>query len=196
MEGNRKSQEQIDGMNFEEIEAEVARFLKEIGVVFAAAFQGSREVVEGEHKYEQDHFHAVFSKGKVAEKFNWFQGEGHRVLSVPGNIMTLPTKWRAKKHLLVTRRETQIRKLVRGKYVYHPGYWVIGPSPAGVLHCLVMDATFGQETFESFCQELGMNTDSIKDRETYFECQRTHDKLRKLFTHEQREYLQSLLQNY
>lgn len=52
------------------------------------------------------------------------------------------------------------------------------PTAASVLHCLVLDAQFGEQTFSDFCAEFGSNGDSIKDRRTYFACQETVTKLR------------------
>ena len=47
----------------------------------------------------------------------------------------------------------------------------IPPSPADVLHSLMLDATAIEQGFEDWCADLGYDTDSRKAFETYLACQ-------------------------
>ena len=54
------------------------------------------------------------------------------------------------------------------------------PNVCEVLDCLASDASFAADTFENFCSDLGYNTDSIKDLETYNTIQKQTKELRTL----------------
>lgn len=54
------------------------------------------------------------------------------------------------------------------------------PTAADVLHCLCSDVRPGEDTFEVFCGEMGLDTDSRKALAIYLECQAIAPKLRKL----------------
>lgn len=47
----------------------------------------------------------------------------------------------------------------------------VAPSPASVLASLLSDGQSASDTFESFCGEMGYDTDSRKALETYLACQ-------------------------
>lgn len=55
-----------------------------------------------------------------------------------------------------------------------------GPDAAMVLDCLILDARFGDLSFEEFCDELGYDHDSRKAEATHKECFKTARKLRKI----------------
>lgn len=54
------------------------------------------------------------------------------------------------------------------------------PDIVSVLYCLVSDAELGNDTFEDFCGNLGLDTDSRKALESYLGCQATSAKFRAL----------------
>jgi hypothetical protein len=72
----------------------------------------------------------------------------------------------------------------------------VAPHAASVLHSLILDSEAATQTFESWCGELGYDTDSRKAFATYEACQQEHDKLMKVFTHAQIEQLREALQDY
>lgn len=47
----------------------------------------------------------------------------------------------------------------------------VAPSPASVLASLLSDGQSASDTFESFCGDMGYDTDSRKALETYLACQ-------------------------
>lgn len=55
----------------------------------------------------------------------------------------------------------------------------IAPTPAAVLASLLSDAQSATDTFESFCGDLGYDTDSRKALETYLACQATGTAIRR-----------------
>jgi hypothetical protein len=55
------------------------------------------------------------------------------------------------------------------------------PDLDGVMSCLVSDATAGQATFRDFCDDFGYDEDSRRAYATWQACQRTWDKLARLF---------------
>ena len=58
-----------------------------------------------------------------------------------------------------------------------------GPKLAEVLGCLQSDASdiHAGYTFEEWADNLGYNSDSIRDRDVYIACQKTHSALKMLF---------------
>lgn len=72
----------------------------------------------------------------------------------------------------------------------------VEPSTTSVLYSLVLDAYAIEVSFKDWCWEYGYNEDSIKDLNTYNACCETGDKLRKLFTQADLEWLRETLQDY
>ncbi len=58
-----------------------------------------------------------------------------------------------------------------------------GPKLAEVLQCLQSDASdiHNGYTFEEWADNLGYNSDSIRDRDVYLACQKTYSALKMLF---------------
>lgn len=54
------------------------------------------------------------------------------------------------------------------------------PNPLAVLSCVYRDDTQG-ESFESWCHELGYNTDSRKALDMYLQCQKQTDDFERAF---------------
>jgi hypothetical protein len=54
------------------------------------------------------------------------------------------------------------------------------PDAAGVLECLLSDASSADQDFEGWCSDLGENTDSRKAHATWRACQRIALRLRRL----------------
>lgn len=79
-------------------------------------------------------------------------------------------------------------------FPYHLGsYYTEPPSLSQVLESLKLDCECGEyETFTDFCCELGMDSDSISDRDRYLACKRIAKGLRKLFGEEVYQQFRSL----
>ncbi len=74
--------------------------------------------------------------------------------------------------------------------------YLVPPTAASVLYCLILDSEALYRTFEEWANDLGYNSDSIKDKEIYNECCSNARRLLNCFTREQIEELQELLQDY
>jgi hypothetical protein len=64
-------------------------------------------------------------------------------------------------------------------------YWTgcgikTAPNAADILNCLTSDAQMGEDSFEGFCGDMGLDTDSRKALDTYTECQQQGAKLRRI----------------
>ena len=70
------------------------------------------------------------------------------------------------------------------------------PPIAGLLYSLILDGSAGNESFASWCDSFGYDSDSRKALATYEACQQGFDKLRKVFAPAQIAHIQELLQEY
>jgi hypothetical protein len=58
------------------------------------------------------------------------------------------------------------------------------PSAADVLSCLCSDARAGDQTFEDFCSDMGLDTDSRKAEKTWRACKATGPRVYALLGHD------------
>ena len=67
-----------------------------------------------------------------------------------------------------------------------------------ILYCLILDATAYENAynFADFCNEFGYDSDSMKAYKIYQACKKQLDRYNKLFTQEEKDFLQNLLQDY
>lgn len=65
-----------------------------------------------------------------------------------------------------------------------------------IMFALLSDANFGKDTFESFCNEIGYNTDSINALSIYKQCIKTSKKLDSMFNEAELRELNILLSDY
>lgn len=56
-----------------------------------------------------------------------------------------------------------------------------------VMCCIRSEGLIDVSDFENFCNELGYNTDSIKDRDLYFECQKQYRNIHQILSNEELE---------
>jgi hypothetical protein len=69
-------------------------------------------------------------------------------------------------------------------------------DPCGVVYSLLSDSDSGNQSFRSFCDEFGYNSDSIKDRGIWEACQEIGEDFLRVVGREQIETLRELLQDY
>jgi len=55
------------------------------------------------------------------------------------------------------------------------------PTLYDILASVGLDYSVGKYDFEEFCEELGMDNDSIRDKKMYKECVKQSEKLQKIF---------------
>ena len=110
------------------------------------------------------------------QTFDYFTGFGHREIVRGFKALNLPNA-----------------RHVRGNW---EASQVIQPPIAGVLYSLILDGSACHESFASWCDNFGLDTDSRKALKIYEQCQEGFDKLRKVFTTAQIEHITGLLENY
>ena len=174
-----------NSISINETDIAVADFLKHNDISFRVHFAGTS------HKFgtEMDSWLVVIDD----QKFDFYTGIGHRIQqhrnayklnhSQIGQVKTL------KDLLGKDRLDLTVHKLKDG-FSY-----AVSPTQAGVLYCLLSDADGADQNFYDWCSDYGYNTDSLSDRNVYNACCETLNKVRKIFTHSQREALRELLQD-
>lgn len=70
------------------------------------------------------------------------------------------------------------------------------PDAADVVHCLLMDASGTDETFEDWAGNLGYDPDSRKAEGIFKACRDVAAALRRTFTHEELESLETAFVDY
>lgn len=70
------------------------------------------------------------------------------------------------------------------------------PHVADVVYSLVLDGRAIDQSFSDWCADMGADTDSLKALRTYETCCAIGTQLRKMFTREQLDELETLLQDY
>jgi hypothetical protein len=107
-------------------------------------------------KWEAAHFRVTVQNGQRGSITTYYSlGSGHRVKSRAG-VGEFDAK--------------------RNCYMRYPD-----PELESVLDCLAIDASFAEgNTYNDFCAELGVDTDSRKALESYLACQQTAMDLHRL----------------
>lgn len=72
----------------------------------------------------------------------------------------------------------------------------VAPHAADVLQSLILDSSAVGQSFDSWCNEFGYDSDSRKAEATYRACQESADKLARVLDHKARKELAELLQDY
>ena len=70
------------------------------------------------------------------------------------------------------------------------------PPVSGALYSILSDGAATEQSFSSWCEDCGYDSDSRKALATYIACQENSDKLRKVFSQSQIAHIQELLQEY
>ena len=68
------------------------------------------------------------------------------------------------------------------------------PELADLVHCLLLDSSASDQSFDGWCSDFGYDTDSRKALDTYLACQKAGSDLRSIGANI--EQLQDLLQDY
>jgi hypothetical protein len=168
-----------------EIEDQVDLILKNCEVTYLATHAGQRK----RDGWDCDAWLVSFTlrDGRAEhEEFDYFTGLGHRK----------PDDSAMAKMSAQSLRNVSKRMIAwEDHYKRFPGK-VVRPHAAGVLHSLLLDADAAEQSFASWCSELGYDTDSRKALATYEACQANSDKLCRVFDRVAREALREALQDY
>lgn len=188
--------------HYNEIDFAVATFLKGTVKFEAKLIREAMVNKSEEWKDTSDYFVCSFQSGSNFESFDFYTGVGLRINSKPkslGNHAKYVIKRAETVEAGITSEYTMyMAKDVRinTTHLAATKQWITPPSPAIVLHSLLMDARVGEESFDDFCDNLGYDNDSVSALNVYQECSKTTKRIKKLFTTEQIKQLEELLQDY
>lgn len=72
----------------------------------------------------------------------------------------------------------------------------VKPALAGLIYSLIMSGDSCQSSFTDWCGNYGYDTDSRKAFSIYEACQNEYNKLQSIFTNNEIEHMQELLEDY
>lgn len=165
-----------------DIEADIAAVLKANNVAYSALLLGQRK----REDWDCDAWSIVFSTAKDgrerAETFDYFTGLGRRqYVSGPKSPLTA----------LAGKPNTLFREKYDKEHK-RP----VAPCAADVLCSLIHDSSAVGQSFESWCEEFGYNSDSRKAERLYHACQENADKLVRVLGRGLIGELSTMLENY
>lgn len=70
------------------------------------------------------------------------------------------------------------------------------PTIDEIVYSLKMDAHIGEQSFEEYCSNYGVDNDSIKEYKTWESCKESIKQLEKLFTKEQISQFDEIFEDY
>lgn len=145
------------------------------GTCHQQASQGKRKDGDDWKKYANQFRLNIYKDNKqVFEGMDYSTGAAHNAYIYDGKVHRC-NGWSQSK-----------QAVERGRYV------TLCPTIANVLACLYSDATCVLDrTHEEFCDELGYDVDSIKDRDCYLACQKILQSMRPYLNE-----LQPVVENY
>lgn len=127
------------------------------------------------------------------ESFEYFTGTDHRT------AVTQDTKKRAAYAFTGLTEKDQAGQTMRGRRYLQRVQELREPQQppvAGLLYSIIVDSAASEQSFASWCTELGYDSDSRKALSAYEACQENADKLHKVFTHAQISRIKELLEGY
>lgn len=185
-----------EGVTDMSIDRQVADYLKKIGVTIEPTYIGERLTGDWQH----DLFTVSLNDKHHTE---YKTGLGHRISS---NSETFSTS--------LSRRDQDKLKLLRVCYpdkrqikytpktkVFNGGrasqiQYVLLPTQASILYCLLVDMQAGEQPFSDWCGDFGYSDDSIESLNIYQACEKINKQLRDVFKREHIEHLKQLLEVY
>jgi hypothetical protein len=112
-------------------------------------------------------FRAAFKKGRKMSRSLPYEGFGSNQFGLPGDVKKA---FELRQSGAKTLWESAILECVRRAWL---------PESVDVIQSLLSDAT--GESFESWCSELGYDTDSKKAERAYFDCREAERVMRRCF---------------
>jgi hypothetical protein len=166
-------------MNTQEIETAVSQALADAGITYRAEYAGECIGAFGDDKTVSDAWRVTFRQGlQASETFDFFTGIGLRK-----QVHRMPTPAHSKGTVGYEGWK---------RYAFKPQ----APSAASVLHCLFLDSSALETSFDYWCDDFGYDTDSRKALETYTACCENAKRLFRVIPAKARETLRELLQDY
>jgi hypothetical protein len=154
------------------IELEVSELLRKNNINYSPRFIAARDDSEWPHDLWLREFNGELSEYKT--------GIGHRVKLDKYGRLTQTAKKQVNE--IKTILDTSDRVTFANGAIY--------PTPASVLHCLLLDASALDESFDNWCSDYGYDSDSMSAFRTYQSCCDIAKKLYKVIPRIIRELLQ------
>ncbi len=158
----------------DKIRADVEAVLALAKVAYAVQGTGPRN----RDGWECDSWICTLTGGKASESFEYFTGTGHRKQVKP---MVSPRY-----------RKNTVAYEAWAKDAFQP----VAPHVADLLHSLILDSSASEQSFESWANEYGYDTDSRKAEDTYRACQKNADKLTRVLGPKIKAQLSEILWDY
>lgn len=183
----------------QEIKNAVAAILENAGdgerrVVFTATPMGEKKNAFSEG-VTMDRWLCTFTRtnGTRSEEFEFFTGIGLRAPATQIAKMQAKYDYPGLTENDIKRGTSYGRRyLARVEELRKPQ----APHAADVLHSLILDSSAVGQSFDSWCADLGYDSDSRKAEKTYRACQENADKLARIFDRADIAALETAFQDY
>lgn len=146
--------------------------------------------VYGENPHEDtdymDRFLIVLSNAAKVETFDFYTGVGLRMLSKKGARFAKHTVKGEELASVGTKAEKSMipvkvaRNYYKGSTYDRPSEWIVPPSMASVMYNLCSDYSVLDNNFTDWCDDYGMDCDSVKALTLYNNCTEQAKKLQKV----------------
>lgn len=170
------------------IRAAVSAILESAGITFGAIYRGEKK----RDDWQCDAWKTYFvPRAGHRQEFEFFTGLGLRAEPTAGDrrLCRLPG---------LTEKDITQRTIYGRRYLaaLEAARKPQAPHAADVLHSLILDSSATEQSFGSWCGELGYDSDSRKAERTYRACQENSDNLRRVFSRDVLAQLFEALQEY
>ena len=162
---------------------EIAEYLKEINVNYSVRYASNNEHDE---EWPCDLWRASFND----KTFDFKTGLGHR------KTVSVGIKNAYKKYFdLIGGFSGEVFRVISES---NPTKRLaaFAPQAADVLYCLLLDMQAHESSLDDWCNDFGYDSDSIKAKTIYDACNSIYFDMMAIFTNEQIEALNELLQDY
>lgn len=161
--------------DYSKIKADVDAYLAENGITYVVRYVGE---TTRDEEWQCDQWRITLTGKSAKIETDYFTGLGRRkpVKGAPKN----------------TANKNTIASKSWERHYLKP----VTPLAADMLHSLVLESSAVDMSFVDWCADYGYNDDSRKALAMYEACCQVGLDLRKLLTHDQRETLREMLQDY
>ena len=169
----------------------VAALLNANGISYSAYYGGTYN----KDNWNADLWRVSFTKGGKTFSTDFKTGLGHRMAatgftSLGANLQQYRDAVKAVTGLERVLAETNATDKNSRKL------YVIAPTQASVLYCLLADASMAEDGFSDFCANCGYDTDSRKALEMFLEIDKQAQAMKQVFSNDTIEQLNVLLEDY
>lgn len=166
----------------------VAEYLKAQGIKFNVDYAMNKE---NDKEWACDVWNVSFN----SELFTYKTGLGHRLEGNPKTPYT-PVLKPYKRDIEQLHSLLELSNRISAVHKVKERTFAVRPTQASVLYCLLLDAEASNDSFNNWCDAFGYDNDSLLAFKTYQACCDSAIQLSKVFTREQLNELNVLLEEY